>query len=421
MFSKHINRRNFLKQGFGFVTAGVVLPHLGLSGFAQTPSFAPADRRILVVIEFAGGNDGLNTVIPYTDPAYLKARPTIGLTDKDGILSISDRYALHPELAELKPFYDAGNMAIIQSVGYPDSTLSHFRSRDIWHTADPVKISGEGWLGKAAEQLYGSNVGLKALSVGNGLPKTLQSSVAVIPAIVKFPRYDYQTDSKHAADGKNQEKTFTNIYGQTRTKGTLDQSIASVGLDALEGADTLQAGIAQYQSNVEYPANNPLSEGLKMLAQIITTIPESQILYVTLGGFDNHSQQIAAADQKLSGDHATLLKYFSEGVDAFYKDLAGHGLAEQVVVMQWSEFGRRPNENGSLGTDHGTASSLFVIGNPVKGGIYGNHPNLTSLDRAGNVTFDIDFRSVYGTILDGWLKVSSSQVLGASFENIGFF
>ncbi|HMV99337.1 MAG TPA: DUF1501 domain-containing protein [Acidobacteriota bacterium] len=421
MFSKHINRRNFLKQGFGFVTAGVVLPHLGLSGFAQTPSFAPSDRRILVVIEFAGGNDGLNTVIPYTDPAYLKARPTIGLTDKDGILSISDRYALHPELAELKPFYDAGNLAIVQSVGYPEATLSHFRSRDIWHTADPVKISGEGWLGKAAEQLYGSNVGLKALSVGNGLPKTLQSPVAVVPAIVKFPRYDYQTDSRYAADGKNQEKTFTNIYGQTRTKGTLDQSIAMIGLDALEGADTLQAGIAQYQSNVQYPANNPLSEGLKMLAQIITTIPESQILYVTLGGFDNHSQQIAAADQKLSGDHATLLKYFSEGVDAFYKDLAGHGLAEQVVVMQWSEFGRRPNENGSLGTDHGTASSLFVIGNPVKGGIYGNHPNLTSLDRAGNVTFDIDFRSVYGTILDGWLKVSSSQVLGATFENIGFF
>lgn len=421
MFSKHINRRNFLKQGFGFVTAGVVLPHLGLSGFAQTPSFAPSDRRILVVIEFAGGNDGLNTVIPYTDPAYLKARPTIGLTDKDGILSISDRYALHPELAELKPFYDAGNLAIVQSVGYPEATLSHFRSRDIWHTADPVKISGEGWLGKAAEQLYGSNVGLKALSVGNGLPKTLQSPVAVVPAIVKFPRYDYQTDSRYTADGKNQEKTFTNIYGQTRTKGTLDQSIAMIGLDALEGADTLQAGIAQYQSNVEYPANNPLSEGLKMLAQIITTIPESQILYVTLGGFDNHSQQIAAADQKLSGDHASLLKYFSEGVDAFYKDLAGHGLAEQVVVMQWSEFGRRPNENGSLGTDHGTASSLFVIGNPVKGGIYGNHPNLTSLDRAGNVTFDIDFRSVYGTILDGWLKVSSSQVLGATFENIGFF
>ncbi|HNG92775.1 MAG TPA: hypothetical protein PLB32_08265, partial [Acidobacteriota bacterium] len=259
MFSKHINRRNFLKQGFGFVTAGVVLPHLGLSGFAQTPSFAPSDRRILVVIEFAGGNDGLNTVIPYTDPAYLKARPTIGLTDKDGILSISDRYALHPELAELKPFYDAGNLAIVQSVGYPEATLSHFRSRDIWHTADPVKISGEGWLGKAAEQLYGSNVGLKALSVGNGLPKTLQSPVAVVPAIVKFPRYDYQTDSRYAADGKNQEKTFTNIYGQTRTKGTLDQSIAMIGLDALEGADTLQAGIAQYQSNVQYPANNPLS------------------------------------------------------------------------------------------------------------------------------------------------------------------
>lgn len=421
MFSKHINRRNFLKQGFGFVTAGVVLPHLGLSGFAQTPSFAPSGRRILIVIEFAGGNDGLNTVIPSADPAYLKARPTIGLTDKDGILSISDRYALHPELAELKTFYDAGNLAIVQSVGYPEATLSHFRSRDIWHTADPVKISGEGWLGKAAEQLYGSNVGLKALSVGNGLPKTLQSPVAVVPAIVKFPRYDYQTDSRYMADGKNQEKTFTNIYGQTRTKGTLDQSIAMIGLDALEGADTLQAGIAQYQSTVEYPANNPLSEGLKMLAQIITTIPESQILYVTLGGFDTHSQQIAAADQKLSGDHATLLKYFSEGVDAFYKDLAGHGLAEQVVVMQWSEFGRRPNENGSLGTDHGTASSMFIIGNPVKGGIYGNHPNLTSLDRAGNVTFDIDFRSVYGTILDGWLNVSSSQVLGATFENIGFF
>ncbi|MBX7221640.1 MAG: DUF1501 domain-containing protein [Blastocatellia bacterium] len=421
MSVKLTSRRDFLKKSFGFVTAGVVLPHLGLSLFGQeAPIFAPDpnNRKIFLVIQFAGANDGLNTVIPYTDPAYLRARPNLGLTDKDGIIPISDKYALHPQLDEVKKLFDEKKVAIVHGVGYPSPNLSHFRSQDIWHTANPTDISGEGWLGKYVELAYGRQVGLGAVSVGSDLPKTLLSDTAVIPAITSFQRYSYQTDSKYTADGINQQTTFTSTNSASgRTAGSLAAAIAATGTDAVSGAKTLQTDIAQYKSSVTYP-NNKLAAAMKMLAQVVTTSTTTQILYASLGGFDTHSNQYA--DTKTTGDHANLLKAFSEAVDAFYRDMAEHGLADKVVMMQWSEFGRRVNENGSKGCDHGTAAPMFIIGNPIKGGIYGDQPSLTDLDSAGNMKFKVDFRSVYGTILDKWLGVPSAQVLGGTFENVGF-
>lgn len=433
-------RRNFLKQGFGFATAGIVLPNLGLTAFGQGDwmPFQTQGRKVLVVIEFSGANDGLNTVIPYTDPAYLRARPNLALTEKDGIIPISDKYALHPELAEIKALYDAKRVAIVHGVGYPNPNLSHFRSRDIWHTADPVNIASEGWLGKSVEVIFGNNPGLGALSVTNELPKTLASNDAVVPVLVPppvgrgantavpekitFPRYNFQTDERNAADGRNQLQSFQKIHGTADQSNPLAKAIAEVGDDAVTGALTLTENIDKYKSDVVYPAGNPLAVAMKALAQLIVTSPDTRILYASMGGFDTHARQIMSAQQKTQGEHATLLKYFSEAVDAFYKDLDKAGMADQVVILQWSEFGRRVGENGSMGTDHGTSAPLFVIGNSIKGGIYGDQPSLTTLDASGgNMRFNVDFRSVYATILDGWLGTSSQQVLGGTFENVGFF
>jgi uncharacterized protein (DUF1501 family) len=201
--------------------------------------------------------------------------------------------------------------------------------------------------------------------------------------------------------------------------------VAATGLDAVEGAQEIRAAVATYSSTVTYPAGNPLANALRMAAQVITTIDESVLLYVQMGGFDNHSSQIDVVNgqpNKLAGDHARLLKFFSESVKAFYDDMAEHGLADRVVILEWSEFGRRPNENASFGTDHGTSSQIFVIGDPVRGGLYGEQPSLAAadLDRAGNLKFNTDFRAVYGTVLDRWLGVDSNLILGSRFEDVGF-
>jgi uncharacterized protein (DUF1501 family) len=193
-----------------------------------------------------------------------------------------------------------------------------------------------------------------------------------------------------------------------------------------QGAAQVQSSIRSYNSQVMYPENNPLAVALKMVAQLLVTIPEAYILYVTLNGFDNHSDQIGDRrndrSNKLAGDHANLLRWFSEAVRLFYQDMLEHNLADDLLIMQWSEFGRRPAENASFGTDHGTAAPMMIIGNPVRGGLYGEHPSLANndLDSAGNVAYKVDFREVYATILDGWLGADSHEILGAAYPNVGF-
>jgi uncharacterized protein (DUF1501 family) len=267
--------------------------------------------------------------------------------------------------------------------------------------------------------------GLTASSVGGVLPKSLYSSKVVIPSILNFSFYDFTTDFGYPGDSNNQLNTFQRTAGRSLAADSNNGAISKIGLDAVNGALQVKSSIANYSSTVTYASDNPLAQGMKMVAQIITTIPEASLFYVSLGSFDHHSDQISHANNrpdKLSGQHAGLLKWFSDAVKTFYDDMTQHGLADNVVMMEWSEFGRRPNENASFGTDHGTAAPLFVIGNPVKGGLYGQQPSLaaTDLDSAGNMKFSVDFRSVYGTILDRWLSVDSKSVLGGTFENVGF-
>ncbi|MEW6207234.1 MAG: DUF1501 domain-containing protein [Acidobacteriota bacterium] len=419
-----ITRRQFVKRSAGMVSLSLLMPRVLLTD-AQAQS---ANRRIFVVIQLGGGNDGLNTLIPYTDPTYHTKRPTLGfhdteLVDSQGKSMILDsQFGLHPALTQLKDLYDANRVAIINGVGYPNPNLSHFTSMDIWHTAKPTSPTGTGWLGRYADEKLAGQSGLVAASIGT-LPKSLYGDNVVVPSISSFQNYTYQTDGRFAGDRNNQINTFNANNNRVFDAESFAETIAEMSVDAVAGAAQVQAAVATYTSTVTYPAApNPLSAALKMAAQLITTLPQANLLYVQMGGFDNHSAQIQTqgGTNKLAGAHFTLLRYFAEAVKAFYDDMAAHGLADNTLMMEWSEFGRRPNENASFGTDHGTSSQMIVIGNPVLKGVYGQQPSLTDLDGAGNLKFKVDFREVYATILNKWLGADAQEILGGSFADVGF-
>ena len=440
-----INRRQFIKRGAGAVSVSLIMPRTWMGGIAYGQEIA-ADptRKIFVVIQLGGGWDGLNTVIPFTDSSYKTARPTIGfseseLKDETGASTIlgNNPFAFNPAMGELKTLYDAGKVGVVLGAGYPNQNLSHFFATDIWQTAN-TSGAGNGWLGRYAdEKLFGKS-GLSAVSIGGGgLPKAFYADKVVIPSIAPaggadpFVNYTFQTDPRFAGDRNNQVNTFKANSIRGFPAGSFTAALADAGFGAEAGATQLRAAVQNYTPGATYPTGNQPSAtavnfglALKMVAQIITTIPDANLLYVQLGGFDHHSQEIGtAADSfrdKTKGALATLLKALSLGVKTFYDDLAAHGLADNVVMLGWSEFGRRVKENASVGTDHGTVEPLIVIGNAVHGGVYGEHPSLSDLDNAGNMKYKIDFRSVYATILDKWLGADSQSILGSSYGDVGF-
>jgi uncharacterized protein (DUF1501 family) len=421
------NRRQFIKQSLTAAGVSLLAPRIFFSvarGQAPQPG---ADRRVLVVIELSGGNDGLNTVVPYTDSRYVSLRPTLGFKDvelKDAqgnSTIISDRFGLHPSMGKVKHLFDSGKVAVLLGVGYPNPSGSHFESADIWHAGKTDDVRIDGWLGRYADQALQGRPGLTAIAVDDRLPKTLLSTNVVVPSVSDFQSYGVQTDDSFPDNRQNKLNTLAALHNRNFAAGSFAGQDARIGYDAVNGSIQFQSALQGYTSTIQYPDNNGLADGLRMLAQVITTVPEVTLLYLQMGGFDNHSDEIQAND-KLAGQHAGLLQGFSDAVEAFYRDLAEHRLADKVVMLQWSEFGRRPGENASRGTDHGTASSIFVIGDVVRGGLYGEQPSLaaTDLDDAGNPKFTMDFRSVYATILDKWLAGDSRQVLGGDFGNVGF-
>jgi uncharacterized protein (DUF1501 family) len=427
-----VTRRQFIKRGAGMVTVGMVIPRFWLSeARGEQIDFDP--QRKLVVIQLAGGNDGFNTVVPYTDARYYSLRPVLAFRDtelkaKDGTSTIiSNEFGLHPAMAEIKQLYDAGRVAVVQGVGYPNPNLSHFLSMDIWHTADIDGLGSRGWLGKYADLALIGQPNLTAASLGSlELPKSLGADRFVVPNIINFSLYNFLADPNYPGDYNNQINTFNFAASRSMPAGGFLGTVNSTAFESVRGAQQVQRSVSGYNSSVLYPPNNPLAAALRMVAQLMTTIPEASLLYVQMGGFDNHSDQIGDRQgdrsNKSIGDHAMLLRWFSEAIKLFHADLTEHGLADQVLMMQWSEFGRRPGENASFGTDHGTAAPVFVMGNPVRGGLYGAHPSLAAadLDPAGNVRFRVDFREVYATILDRWLGADSRAVLGAQYSDVGF-
>jgi uncharacterized protein (DUF1501 family) len=426
-----ITRRQFIKRSAATVTVGMLAPRW-MAGEARGQQVELVGGRRFVIIQLVGGNDGLNTVVPYTDARYAALRPTLAWkeaelkTDSGASTILSDQFGLHPALGEIKGLYDAGRVAIVLGVGYPQASLSHFLSMDVWHTADLSGLANRGWLGHFADIALIGQPALSAISIGSvNMPKTFFAAHFVVPNILNLDLYNFITDPVYPGDYNNQLNAFNGAAARSFAADSLMGAINLSAFESVSGAQRVQQAAGNYRSSVIYPTDNPLAVGLKLAAQLMTTVPEAAILYVKLDNFDHHADQIAHRNgqpDKLAGQHFTLMRWFSQAVKLFYDDLAGHGLADNTVIMQWSEFGRRPGENASFGTDHGSSAPMFVIGNPVQGGLYGKQPSLatTALDAAGNPAFEVDFRAVYATMLDRWLGTNPVEVLGASYENIGF-
>jgi uncharacterized protein (DUF1501 family) len=409
-----ISRRALIKDGMLVVSAGMVMPAIFSRGIASAHALSSqgshlakvAGDRTLIVVQMAGGNDGLSTVVPYTDAQYYKVRPTLALSESK-VLDLDGRLGLHPNLAPLKSLWDSGHMAVVEGVGYPNSSLSHFQAMDIWQTLDLNGNGSEGWLGKlVAGWVDQDGHPFKAMDIGTQTAQALSSINAQVPTLNSIASYRIAPDPVDRDGGNGRVQALLKLYNTYPKSSPYAALLDTTALSADEGGKELRQAQSEYHAGATYP-KGPFATGLQVLAEAIVQGLGLRVGYVTLGGFDTHASQV--------GTHNTLMTTLSEGLAAFYADLAQHGKADSVVVMTWSEFGRRVEENGSQGTDHGTAAPMFVLGNPVSKGIYGEPPSLTSLDENGNMKYTTDFRSVYATVLDRWLGASSKDVLGGSF------
>ena len=409
------SRRDFLLRSAGFVTVSAMVPKWAVAGtrhFEESvESDAAAANRTLVILELMGGNDGLNTVIPYADPKYPQVRSRIGIPVAS-VLPLDASLGLNPQMTGLKALWDAGRLAVVENVGYPNSSLSHFASRDIWHTADPTLTEHRGWLGRWADStLAGNGNPLSCTAISQSLPRTLLADNVQVPSFLTLATYSYQTDGSFPGDRGNQVNTFVKESSQEYEIATENDRVGQMGEDAISSSAVLQTVGSGYVASGTYPSGS-LGSALLLIAQIINAGVGARILYATYGGFDNH----AAEDR----DHDNLVKTVSDGIKAFFDDLDGHGKSHDVLFMTWSEFGRRVQDNASNGTDHGTSAPHFVVGDAVSKGIYGSAPSLSNLDANGNLLIENDFRSYYGTILSDWLKADSAAVLGPGWPNLGF-
>jgi uncharacterized protein (DUF1501 family) len=408
-------RREFLRGGLILITASVAAPAflVKTAAHAEAPSANPRSptRNTLVVVQLSGGNDGLNTVVPYRDRLYRELRPQLAVPEAE-VLLLDDALALHPALGPLKDRFDAGQLAVVLGVGYPNPDRSHFRAMDIWQTAVPEAYERTGWLGRyLAGCTCGRDEAPAALSVTQTLPRALWTESVFVPSLTSLNGYRFQSDPRYPADREARLRALRALDATTEALRPYAEFLGWQSLNALASADALQQVAALWQTPVEYPANNPLATALKTVGQLLGGEYGVRVAYVQLGGFDTHANQQAT--------HRRLLEQLGAALDAFQRDLEAMGKADQVVTMTFSEFGRRVRENGSGGTDHGTAEPLFVLGTRVRGGLYGQQPSLADLD-GGDLRFHVDFRAVYATVLERWLGADAAGVLGRRYEPLAF-
>jgi uncharacterized protein (DUF1501 family) len=372
---------------------------------AQTAS-AAGGERVLVVLNFQGGNDGLNTLVPYASAPYYTYRPSLAVPQGD-VLRIDGAVGLNPVLAKVKALYDKGRVAIVQGVGYPNPDYSHFRSTEIWETAAPASYVSTGWLGRYLDgaHLPADNL-FNAVAIADVLPEVLVADRVDVAAIAQLNGYGLASDRSKTV-GRDEFHAIVQDANVPFTSPYLAQ-VAQIEDHAQRGAEELPKLVAGYTPAATYPAT-PLGRSLALAAQIVGTKLGTRVLFVQLGSFDTHTTQKGTQDR--------LLADFADAIDAFYTDLAAHGDDGRVLTMTFSEFGRRVAENASAGTDHGSAAPVFMIGGGVKGGLYGAQPSLDDLDD-GNLRFTTDFRSVYATVLENWLGRPASPILGGSFAQL---
>ena len=366
---------------------------------------------VLVVLQLSGGNDYLNTVIPYTNPLYRDNRPAVGIPEGQE-LPLDDKVALHPQMGPMKTVYEQGNLAIIHGVGYANSPRSHFRSMDIWHTCEPETLGTEGWLGRATREIDPNkeNV-LTTVSFGPSLFRALALPGVPVACVDDLDTYGLLPGITEQQQRAKILDRFARLYSPVMGSSAVMDYMGQVGLDTLEGADVLKEAPRMYSSSIEYPETT-IAKKLKGIAQIKLANFGTRIFYCDHGSFDSHANQV--------GMHDELWKDVSQGVECFFDDLREHDAADNVILLMFTEFGRRTHDNGS-GTDHGAGGAAFVLGDPINGGQYSEFPSLESKDlEQGDVVPNHDFRGVYTAILEDWLKLDAKPLVGGTFEKLPF-
>jgi len=367
-----------------------------------------AADRVLVVINLQGGNDGLNMVVPHGMPQYYRYRPSLGIAPKD-VLQIDRVVGLNPQMTSLKSMFDAGNVAIVQGAGYPRPDHSHFRSTEIWQTAAPERYESTGWVGRYLDAADVPKENLfNAVALAPVLPELMLSRRVDVPAIAGLRGYALTSDRNAP-----QRSAFSSLLHDERIPFASPYlaTVATIEDHAQRGSQELPKLLAGYTTTAAYPAT-AIGRSLALAAQIAGSRLGTRVIYVQHGSFDTHAGQRPTQDR--------LLRELSDGLKAFYDDLAAHGNEKRVLTLTFSEFGRRVAENASRGTDHGEAAPMLLVGGRVKGGLYGAHPSLDDLDN-GDMRFTLDFRSVYATVLEKWFARSPSEILAGTFPTLTLF
>lgn len=403
-----LSRRDIVKSG-GMIAVGLVAPRW-LATIAHSDLLSQAQGgkasgdTVLIVCQLSGGNDGLNTVVPWANKKYYELRPTIGIAE-DQVLKINNDLGFNPALKGLAELYTQKKVAIIQNVGYPRPNRSHFKSMDIWQSASPESAMKNGWIGRHfdQQQALGALNPVVALGLSTDKPLALNGEHASIPCFASL------ADIQSMFGDPDAERLLRQIQGADAKAGSDTRVVQQANKTALDAMSLLSKQLSGYAPKQTY-GTDVFGNGFKQIAQLIATSPQTRVVYMSAGGFDTHARQ---PDQ-----HTKLLTGFGNAISAFQKEMEAIGKADKVVVLVFSEFGRRCFENASAGTDHGAAAPMFVIGSKVKGGVYGPMPDLNDL-QDGDLKFKIDFRQVYATALDGWMGGDSEVVLGKSFEKIG--
>ena len=412
-FKCSCSRRDFLMKGMYGLGIGATLPMIvnrtsaALAAQALSGTTEASPKRILVVVELSGGNDGLNTVVPYGDDEYYRVRPNLGIPETE-LLKIEHGYGFHPALVGFERLYKDGHMAVVHGCGYDNPSLSHFSSMGYWHTGVPNGGETLGWVGRLADGAYDHDAqGNRIVNIGTRQSLAVRSRHHS-PLVFNDPR-------TFRREGAQSEKTaLGTMKGDGASENATLEFLSATAQNAAESSDFVRQAAAAYQTPIDYGIGG-LSGQLRQIAALINADMPTRLYYVSYQGnsFDTHVHQ--------ADPHARLLAYSADALRGFMEDLKRIGRQDDVAMMIFTEFGRRVEENGSLGTDHGTATPMFIIGNQVQGGLYGEHPSLTVLDD-GNLIKTTDFRRVYATMIKEWLKFDDTQaVLKGSFDPLGVF
>ena len=370
-----------------------------------------SENPVVVVVQLTGGNDYLNSVIPFTDSNYYENRLSFSVP-QDKVVKLDAQLGLHPTMAPMKGIYEHGNLAIINGVGYENSPRSHFRSMDIWHTCEPDKIGTEGWLGRMIRELdpKGENP-ITGVNIGQALPRALTVPGVPVASVSDLNTYGLLTNIENEDRRTTVLEKFSNMYGQAIVSGPVNDYLARTGLDALKGADILKEALNGYSSTIEYGSSS-ISKSLRDVAMIHTANLGTRVFYTQLGSFDTHASQPPVFDK--------LWIELSRAITDFWADLREHEADKEVVMFLFSEFGRRVKDNGS-GTDHGAAGACFALGPMVKGGIYGEYPSTDSSKlEQGDLVPNQDFRGVYSTITEDWMGLDAVPIVDGYFEKPDF-